>query len=339
MARPAAGKLAKLLASPPPSAVIFLHGEEEHLREEALGRIVGAFVDPATRDFNYDQLRGSDVTAEALASMAATPPMMAERRVIVVRDAQGLSPKAREVVEQLLAAPPGGLFLVIVAQIPSGSGARFYTVLKQKAAAFEFPPVDPLDLPGWLTERATQEHGVELDLDAARALVAGVGGQLGVLASELEKLHAFIDGRSRITAADVEAVGGHVPRADRWGWFDLIAEKRFAEAVRDLPVLLSSGENGVGLVIGAGSQLVRVGLVTAGGREALERELKGYQRWLAGKCVSAARLWTTAEVDAALEELLRTDRLLKSASLTDRQALEELVLRLAERVAPRRNAA
>jgi hypothetical protein len=34
------------------------------------------------------------------------------------------------------------------------------------------------------------------------------------------------------------------------------------------------------------------------------------------------------EVDAALGELLRTDRLLKSASLSDRQALEELLLRL-----------
>jgi DNA polymerase III delta subunit len=41
-----------------------------------------------------------------------------------------------------------------------------------------------------------------------------------------------------------------------------------------------------------------------------------------------ARRWTLPEVDAALGELLRTDRLLKSASLTDKQAMEELLLRL-----------
>ena len=339
MARTGSGKLAKLLAAPPVGAVLFLHGEEEHLREEAVGQIVGALVEPATRDFNLDQLRGSDVTAEALASMSATPPMMAERRVIVVREAQGLSVKAREVVEQIASAPPAGLFLVVVAQIPSGSSARFYTNLKQRATSFEFAAVDPLDLPGWLTERAAEEHGVELELDAARALVSGVGGQLGILASELKKLHAFIDGRPRITVEDVRAVVGHIPRVDRWAWFDLIAEKRFAEAIAGLPDLLASGESGVALVIGAGAQVVRLGLAVAGGREALERERKGYQRWLANRVSAAARPWTLEEVDVALEELLRTDRLLKSASLTDRQAMEELLLRLAERVAPRRRAA
>ena len=339
MARSGSTKLAKFLAAPPAGAVLFLHGEEEHLREEAVGQLVGTLVDPATRDFNLDQLRGNDVTPEALASMAATPPLMAERRVIVVRDAQGLSPKAREVVEQIAAAPPAGLFLLVVAQIPSGSSARFYTNLKQRATNLEFAPVDPLDLPGWLTERAAEEHGVELELDAARALVSGVGGQLGILASELKKLHAFIDGRPRITLEDVRAVVGHVPRADRWAWFDLVAEKRFAEAIAALPDLLASGENGVGLVIGSGAQVVRLGLAVAGGREALERELKGYQRWLANRLSTAARMWSIEEVDVAVEELLRTDRLLKSASLTDRQAVEELLLRLAERVPPSRRAA
>jgi DNA polymerase III delta subunit len=49
---------------------------------------------------------------------------------------------------------------------------------------------------------------------------------------------------------------------------------------------------------------------------------------MARKIVPQARRWTLPEVDAALSELLRTDRLLKSASLSDRQALEELLLRL-----------
>jgi DNA polymerase III subunit delta len=333
------GKLNALLASPPASAVFFLHGEEEHLREEAAARIVDAFLDPATRDFNYDQLRGSDVGAEELASIAGTPPMMAAHRVIVVRDAQGLSAKAREVVESIAAAPPPGLALVVVAQIPAQSKAKFYTTLQQRALSIEFTPVDALDLPGWLTEHTAQEHGVQLDLDAARALVGGVGNQLGILTSELAKLAAYVDGRPRITLEDVRAVGGYIPRADRWAWFDLVTDKKFAEALRGLPDLLASGEYGVGLVNGIATQVVRVGLALAGGREMLERELKGYQRWQANKVAAAAKSWTPDDVDLALAELLRTDRLLKSASLTDRQAIEELILRLAEGLRPRRNAA
>jgi DNA polymerase III subunit delta len=333
------GKLATLLSAPPPAAVFFLHGDEEHLRDEAAARIVAALVDPATRDFNYDQLRGSDVDAEALASIAATPPMMAAYRVVVVREAQGLSARAREVVEEIAAAPPGGLILVILAQIPAQSRAKFYTTLQQRAYSIQFSLVQPLDLPGWLTEHAADKHGVELDLDAARALVGAVGNQLGILTSEVQKLVAYLDGRPRITLADVQAVGGYVPRVDRWAWMDLVMEKRFPEALRTLPDMLSAGETGVALVIGMAAQLVRVGLVLAGGREMLERELKSYQKFLANRVAAAARLWTAEEVDLAVAEMLRTDRLLKSASLTDRQALEELILRLAEGVSTRRSAA
>jgi|SRR5690606_2206040 len=84
----------------------------------------------------------------------------------------------------------------------------------------------------------------------------------------------------------------------------------------------------VGLVIGMGGHLLKVGIAVAGGREGLERALRPNQRWLAQRLLPQARRWTAAEMDAAMAELLRTDRLLKSASLTDRQAMEELLLRL-----------
>jgi DNA polymerase III delta subunit len=49
---------------------------------------------------------------------------------------------------------------------------------------------------------------------------------------------------------------------------------------------------------------------------------------MARRTVPQARRWTLGAIDAALEELLRADRLLKSASLTDRQVLEECLLRM-----------
>src|SRR5690606_31125498 len=104
---------ARHLEQEQPAGAYFLHGEEEHLREAAVQRVVDAALDPATRDFNFDQLRGDDVTPETLASILATPPMMADHRVVVVRDVQGLSPKAREVVESVASSPPAGLVLIL----------------------------------------------------------------------------------------------------------------------------------------------------------------------------------------------------------------------------------
>lgn len=316
----------------------FLFGEEAFLRDEAVERIVAAYLDPATADFNRDQLRGSDAGAEALASLLATPPMMAEWRVVVVRDAQGLSVKAREVVEAHARKRPDGVVLVLAAAIPAGSQAKFYTELKKLATSVEFTPVGELDAPGWVMERAQASEGLEIEPEAARALVGAVGADLGVLGAEIRKLGAFAAGRTRITLEDVRAAGVVVARQDRWVWFDLVSERKIGAALEGLPTLLHSGENGVALVIGLTSQMLRIALVCAGGQSALERELKPYQRWLAKRVVPQAKRWTLSEAEAALAELLRTDRLLKSASLTDRQAMEELLLRLAA-IEPRRGRA
>ena len=308
--------------------MFFFHGEEEYLREAAVDRAVAAYLDEGTRDFNFDQVRGSDASAESLASLLATPPMMAEWRVVVLREAQGLSVKGREVLEAAAAKPEPGLALIVTATIPSGSKAKFYDNLQKKALSVEFASLDALDAPGWVIDLAQREHGLEVDPDAARALVAGIGVDLGTLASEVQKLGAFVGDRKQVTLEDVKAVGGTLPKQDRWAWFDLIAERRFGDALAALPVLLDQGESGVALVIGMGAQLLRVALVVSGGQGALERELKPFQKWMAKRIVPQARRWTLPEIDAALEDLLRTDRLLKSASLNDRQALEELLLRM-----------
>jgi DNA polymerase-3 subunit delta len=331
-------KFLRQIEARPERAVFFIHGAEEHLREAAVHQVVDGFLDPATRDFNFDQLRGPDVTPEQVASLLATPPMMAEHRVVVIREMQGLSQRARDAVEAAAGSPPAGLVLVVTGQVPKDSKAKFYSTLEKSSAAIEFPALDANDLPGWLVERAREEHGLELEVDAARALAVAIGPQLGILASELDKLASFAAGRGAISLDDVRAVGGYVPRVDRWAWFDLVGERRFGEALRQLPELLESGESAVGLVIGMGGQLVRGGLAVAGGKEALERELNPRQRWLAGRIGAAARRWTGPEIDDALAELLRTDRLLKSAPLSDRQAMEELLLRVMQRL-PERSAA
>ncbi len=326
-------RLLRTLADGERGGVYFFFGDEEFPKEEAAARVVEAHLDPATRDFNLDQLRGTELDVELLASVLETPPMMAEWRVVVVRDAQGLagSPRARAVVERLLERPAPALALVLLAQLPEKSRAKFYDLLKRRARAVEFARLAPGDVPGWLMARAGAQ-GVELEPAAARALAAAVGPEMGVLMRELAKLRDFVGERGRIAEADVEAAVGSVPRQNRWEWFDLVGEAKFDRARAALPVLLDSGESGVGLVIGLGTQFLRLAIVAAGGPKALEAELPNHQRWLAGRIAAQARRWTPESLDAALDDLLRADRLLKSASLGDGQVLEELLLRLQSRL-------
>lgn len=308
--------------------VFFLFGDEEHLKEVAARALIDAHLDPGTRDFNLDEVRGGDVTIETLGSLIQTPPMMAEWRVVVVRESQALagSSTARKVLEEVAASTPPGLALILVADI-SGSKAKIWRTLKKHTTAVDFPRLSDADLPGWLMAWAERE-GLTLEPDAARAIPAATGVDLAVMVREMEKLRDYVGDRDTIRREDVEAVVGTVPRQDRWEWMDRVGERDFDAARRGLPVLLEAGDSGVGLVIGLANQLLRIGLCVVGGKGALEGELPPHQRWLARRVVGQAGRWSRGQVERGLQHLARADRLLKSAPLSDLQIMDELLLRL-----------
>lgn len=310
--------------------VFYLHGEDHFRKEAAVRALVEAHIDPATKDFNLDPLRGTEVDAETLASTMATPPMMAEWRVVVLREVEGLAStkKARDELIGVAESPPPGLALIMSCTVPSGSRAKFYKELSKHARSVEFRAIREDDVPGWLMSRAEAEYGVEMEADAARALGAAIGTDLGVLSQELEKLAHFVGDRKTIGLDDIEAAGTKLPTQDRWRWFDLVGERRFEEARRTLTVLFGQGESGVGLVIGLTTHLLRLGIAVQKGRRGLEDVLPRHQKWLAKRVVGQTRGWTVEEIDRALDGLLEVDRLLKASPHTDEHFLESWLLGL-----------
>ncbi len=311
-----------------PGGVFYLHGEDEFRKGEAASALVGAHLDEATRDFNLDRLRGSELDSETLAARLGTPPMMAEWRVIEIRETEGLagSSRMRDLLLDAVRTPPPGLALILVCTVPARSSARFYRDLAKLARSVEFRAVGQDDLPGWLMEWASERHGRTLELEAARAMAAGVGNDLAILAQELAKLDAVAAEGESITIGHVEAAGTRVPRQDRWGWFDLVGKRRFPEALDGLHTLVHNGESGVGLTIGLATHMLRLGVAVHGGQRALESALPARQRWLARSSAAQARGWTPAEVEEAVEGLLEVDQLLKSSPLSDLHHLESWLL-------------
>jgi DNA polymerase-3 subunit delta len=306
-----------------------IQGEEEFLKDQAVQALVRAHLDSATRDFNLDQLRAQGLDPETLASVCLTPPLLSTWRVVVVRDAQHLAANARlrGVVEQLLDRKVPGLALILETSTAEISKSQFQKKLEHAATTVTLSGLSAADVPGWLMERAAGA-GVELEPAAARAMAVLIGPGLGVLTQELTKLTEYVGERRRIGTADVEQLVGAIPRQDRWAWFDMVGEARFAEARTGLPILLEGSETGVGLVIGLGTHMLRLGAVVTGGERALEPLLPKHQQWLAGKLKRQARKWTARAIDGAIADLLRADRLLKSASLDEQLILDELLLRM-----------
>ena len=310
----------------------FLETEDAFLRDEAIARLVEVHLEGGSPDFDLDQLSGDEADAAGLAARLETPPMISRFRVVVIRSAQGLTPSARSVLEDAVQRRVSNRVLIIAAEVPRGSKAKFYDLLRRNCRTVSLATPGPSELPGWLAKRARSVHGVELEMPAAQLLATGVGGRLGVLAQELQKLADFVAPATRIDLEQVRAAVGALPQVDRWQWIDKVVERRIGEAVSELPALLDSAESAVGLIGAVAEALIRVGLAR-GGPGALTEVLKrdGSYRNLSWKVriyAQQARGWTEEGLASALAELLRADRLIKSGGLSDRAALEEALLRI-----------
>jgi DNA polymerase-3 subunit delta len=325
----------------------YLYGEDDFLKEQAVRQLIEAAVDPATRDFNLEIRRGSELDAETLGSLLGTPPMMAERRVLVVRDVGALRKDARTVLDGYVRSPAPDAVVILV----TPAGAKVDRSLSNKVIALEFEPLTGDRVPKWITYHAETELGTPITPDAVALLQNAVGTDLPQLAVELDKLVSFTGG-SVIDETAVTTIVG-VRRGETLGAFlDAVGARDVVTALELLPgVMAQPKASAVTIVMALTAQTLAVAWARAQRERGmatgrLAGELFGLLKeagsvytgrpW--GEAVDAwTRLASRPDegdadgklLDEMLDALLVADAALKETRLSsDEQLLTNLVLTL-----------
>jgi DNA polymerase-3 subunit delta len=329
------------------ASAYYLHGEDDFLKEQAVGQLVEAAVDPATRDFNFEVRRGGELDAETLGSLLGTPPMMAERRVLVVRDVGALRKDARAMLDRYLESPAPDAVVILVAP----AGAKTDRALSSKTTPLEFELLTGDRVPRWIKHHVEAELGASITPAAAELLQSAVGDDLPQLAIELDKLASYTSGGT-IDEASVTAIVG-VRRGETLGTFlDAVTARDAPKALELLPVVMAQPKTtAVQVVMALTTQTLAVEWLRARRRRgAGSGQLVG-ELWSLLKeagSVFTGRPWGEAvdawarasarpsdddadgsALEAALDALLATDSALKETRLSsDEQLLMNLVLTL-----------
>jgi len=311
------------------SPAYLLHGEDEFLKEEALRHLIDAAVEPATRDFNLDQRRGTDLDAATLASLVGSPPMMAERRVVVVRDVSGLRKDARAALDKYLRSPASDVVVILTAL----AEAKPEKALGSLVVAVDCAPLTGAQVPKWIVNRVEKTLGGSITPGAVELLQDVVGGSLAELAIELDKLAAYCGANPIDEAAVARAVG--VRRDETPGrLLDAIASKDSALALSLLPGVLQQPKAGaVPLVMALTTQTLALAIGRARNIPAARQSGEYFnllrsagsnltgRAW--GEAVSAwsraGGTWSAADLDHALDVLLQTDLALKTSRVSSEQ--------------------
>lgn len=320
--------------------VYVFHGADDHLKDEQLRALVARATDPSTRDFNYDQLRGGEVELSALSGALEALPMLAERRVVVLRDPGALKKPLKERLEKSLKHPASDTVLVLV--VPSTGKAEAW--MTANATVLEFKPLEDDLLLKWIVHEAKTACDTEITEAAAQRLATYGGSDLALLAGELRKLSAYAQGGA-IDEAAVEAITGVRPGVTLEDLLDRAAMRDTAGAIAIVADVLSQPkQSGVTTVMALTAQMLAIGWgVAARARglpqHQLEREyfnlLKeggsvytGRAWGAATKCwARAVPKWTAPEIARALPHLHAADAALKDSKVSsETQIVTSLLL-------------
>ncbi len=314
----------------PIGPVYLLAGAEDFLIDAGVAQLRQRFFPQGPDDFNFDLFDGQGLDADRVLTAAATLPLLAPRRLVIVRRIDAMDAAALARLADYLAAPVPETCLVLTAA-KIDRRRELYAALVRMNAWVDCSPLPPRQLPGWIRARA-QTLGLELADDAIAYLAERGGGGLTGLATELTKLSTAAGSAARLDLERVIALCGGPVGASVFDWIRAIGERKPGPALVILDRLLDAGDVPLQLLGFLARQFrqfwIAQALLRQGQTEPdLMREL-GVPRFAAGAIARQARGYREDELRWALGRLAETDAGLKGAALAPRLMLELLVIDL-----------
>lgn len=321
----------------------FLFGEEEFLIDEGLEALLEKTVDASTRSFNYDQFHGTEVQLRDVMERAQSYPMMAERRVVVLRDLDRAIGSRRtddgSGFLDYVASPLESTTLIMTASTDAflGKGKAKpkapYDLLIANSTAVHYKKLYDRELPSWVTGRIAKRKK-KIAPDAVELFVNYVGASLRTLHNEIEKLFNFVEDRTEIGIDDVRAVVG---TSKTWNVFELqkaIGEKRLETSVEIAERMLRAGEAPqliLTMLTRYFTLLWRLMEVRTRFRDTRDaaREV-GVSPFFINEYLAALNRYSLPNIRVAFEALLAADIALKSTRVSPSVTLQMLLISIVQ---------
>lgn len=241
--------------------IYFLMGEEPYYIDKLTEFIEQNVLQEHERDFNQSILYGRDVTMEDVIGTAKRFPMMADRQVVVVREAQELS-RTIDKLEAYAENPQPTTVLVFAYKYKTLDKRKKITKLLDKVGVvFESKKLYENQVGDWI-KRVLSGQGYSIDNKAVAMLVEFLGTDLSKINNELEKLKIILPKGHTFTPNDIEENIGFSKDFNNFELRKAIGEKNqlkayqiidyFAQNPKDNPLVVTTG-----LVFGFFSQLLQ----------------------------------------------------------------------------------
>jgi DNA polymerase-3 subunit delta len=313
--------------------IYLLFGQEAHLARQAYDLLFAAAVAGGPRGFNDQVFEGRSASGDAIAGAAQHMPMMAKRRVIVVRNAGDLKKDDQDRLAVYCARPSPTTVVILLGSDASkkvfdGRG-KLAKALKKVGRWCDFKKLYGRTLKTWIDNEA-RALGKRLDADGADVFEALMGNDLAQIANGLRHAALFVGEEERITREDLgEVLVGRRAEA-LWDLLDAVGRRDLQPALANLQQLWRQGEGAYGVMSLVSRRVRQLLLVERGIAHGLPQKdallAAGVAPNMAWKWRDQLGRYRPAELQRASSRMLKAESDLKGGFRIDpRWAIEAAV--------------
>jgi DNA polymerase-3 subunit delta len=315
-----------------------IHGEERYLIDaEAARWLSRARATAGELDVQViDQPSKLDPVRSALTEV----PLFDPQRFVLIRDAPQLSERGRRgsdgpdaLVACLEARAPTTEVCLVGHATVTPANVVLQAVARMGARISHHPQLKGRDLRAW-ADRRLRERSLDLERGGVEHLLTCTGGNLGMLESEIDKLHAYASGGGRIALDTVRALVAGDEQLAVWAVVERLLTRPAARSATAVDTLLDDGVSSQYLLATLAGQLREVLQAQdmlrerGGGANTLIRELR-MPSWRAERLARQASAVPSTVVHSWLRELQQLDVGIKSGERNDGDGMRLFALRAA----------
>jgi len=217
--------------------VYLLMGDEPYYPDLVCQAIVDNCLQDFEKDFNETICYGPDVTASQIITTARRFPMMAERQLVVVKEAQQM--KGLEELAVYCNEPLESTVLVLLMHKASADKRRgLYKAVQKNGIVLDSPAIRDYEISNWISSYYASRK-LHIEPQAAALLGESAGTELSVIVAETEKLLRNLP--EACTEVRVEDIEKNVGISRQYSIFELTRELSLKNSAKALKIATHIG--------------------------------------------------------------------------------------------------
>lgn len=222
--------------------IYFLMGEEPYYIDKISDYIEKNILEESEKGFNLQVMYGRDVTVDDIVGAAKRYPMMAEKQVIIVKEAQDLSRSIEKLVAYANQPQPTTVLVLNYKYKKLDKRKKLHKAIAKTGLVFESKKLYDNKVADWI-RRVLSGKNYQIAPKAAQMLVDFLGTDLSKIANELDKLMLTLPKETIITDVHIEENIGISKDFNNFELLKAIGDKNLVKANRIINYFVNNPKN------------------------------------------------------------------------------------------------